>query len=505
MYTPYRRAGQGQATLAFARGLGYNQPGTSSPTRYLLLEKGPSLSDYSAVRRVLIITMVLNYAASAITLAAGLLTGSLSILADSLDILFDGTSNIVGLVGIYLANRPPDREHPYGHRKFETMAALVIAFLLLITGWELARSALGRFGSPVVPDVNLWSALAVVGSIVIQAVTSWYEKQRGQELKSEVLIADALHSRASILISVSVLAGLALVRLGFGWVDSLLALFIAAVIVRIGLGIVWENSGVLVDKAPLDESEIAHLAQSVAGVQFVHRVRSRGTANDIAVDLHIHVARDLSVDRSNGIADEVRRKLMAELPGVRDVTVHVEPTAAPMHGERDIFPTIRQVAARYPVTVHEIWAKDVEGKLYVEMDVGVDRDLTLGQAHDLVSRVEQESRARLPAVAAIHTHIEFASDEIVRGKPAPPRLAQQAQQEAALLPGAIRYLQGCHAIRVQEYESKLFIALHCTVDPGLSLEDAHEVASQVEDRLRERMPDVGGVAVHVEPPDAQDR
>jgi divalent metal cation (Fe/Co/Zn/Cd) transporter len=151
-----------------------------------------------------------------------------------------------------------------------------------------------------------------------------------------------------------------------------------------------------------------------------------------------------------------------------------------------------------------MWAKEVEGKLYVEMDIGVDRGLTLEQAHDLVSKIEQDSRQRLPSVAGLHTHIEFASDEVVRGRPAAPDTVSRVSGEVSALPEHIVAVQECHGLRVQEYKGKVFIALHCTVDPSLSLEQAHEAASRIEDELRQRLPDVGSVTVHVEPPGAID-
>jgi cation diffusion facilitator family transporter len=462
------------------------------------------VTNFSAVRRALILTMLLNYAAAAIKLTTGLLTGSLSILADSLGTLFDGASNIIGLAGIYIARRPPDKEHPYGHRKYETMATLGIAFLLFLTCWELIRNAISRLSNPVQPAINPWVAVAVVASIAIQALTSWYEEGVGRALKSEVLIADALYTRSSILVSAVVLVGLALIRAGHAWVDPVLALLIAAIIARIGIGIVWDAAQVLGDRAPLDAEKIEDAAMSIEGVEFVHRIRSRGTADDIAIDLHIHVAPHSSIDSANAVADAVQAKLMSEFEGVHDVTVHAEPRTPPPNTEPDLFPTLRQIAGHYPVTVHEMWAREVEGKLYVEMDVGVDRELTLEQAHDLVSRIEQDGRARLPSVASVHTHIEFASDEVARGKAAPQRLVVRVRREVEELTRAIPAVQECHGLRVQEFDDRIFIALHCTVAADLSLEQAHEVASQVEDWLRQRLPDIGGVAVHVEPPGAVD-
>ena len=232
--------------------------------------------DLSNIRRVLIVTMLLNFVATGVKLAAGIATGALSILADSLDSLFDGLSNVVGLAGLYAAAKPPDAEHPYGHRKFETIAALSIAFLLFLSCYQLLVTAWERLGGPFKPEVNVWTAGAMLVSMVVQAATSWYELRAGRRLKSEILVADALHTRASILVSGSVLAGLVFVRLGFPQADPILAAFVAVVIAKIGIDILRETLPVLVDRAALDPNDIAEVVGSVKGVESFHRVRSRG-------------------------------------------------------------------------------------------------------------------------------------------------------------------------------------------------------------------------------------
>jgi cation diffusion facilitator family transporter len=173
-------------------------------TKRKWIDDGYQLTEMRDVRRirwVLVITMLLNFLATAIKLGAGLATGALSVLADGLDSLFDGISNLVGLVGLNLAAKPADSDHPYGHRKFETIAAVIIAFLLFLTSWQLLQTAWERWWSAEIPQVSNWTIAAMVSSMLIQAGTSYYELRQARRLNSEVLVADALHTRASILIS----------------------------------------------------------------------------------------------------------------------------------------------------------------------------------------------------------------------------------------------------------------------------------------------------------------
>ena len=145
--------------------------------------------DNRSIFWVMVFTMLLNFAATGVKIGAGILTGSLSVVADGLDSLFDGLSHITGFAGLYAASKPPDAEHPYGHRKFETIAALSIAFLLFITTWQILQAAWYRFKNPQPPEVNIWVVLAMVVAMFIQAGTAIYEYRNGKRLNSEWLVA----------------------------------------------------------------------------------------------------------------------------------------------------------------------------------------------------------------------------------------------------------------------------------------------------------------------------
>lgn len=293
------------------------------------------MRNFSAIRRVLVITLLLNLVATAAKLIVGYLTGSISLVADGLDSVFDSASNIIGLVGIYIASRPADEEHPYGHRKFETMAAISISILLFLTCMQLVQSAWVRLKASeiIAPVVNVWSFAALLLSIAVHITVVSYEYRKGRELKSDILVADALHTRADIYISVSVIAGLIAVKLGQPVVDPILALIIAALIFKIGLDIIRSRSRVLLDGVAVDTSDVERIARAVQGVTAVHRVRSRGHEDDIYIDLHVKVNPSMATEQAHSIAHEVERRLLAEVPGAQDVIVHIEPERAQGIGE----------------------------------------------------------------------------------------------------------------------------------------------------------------------------
>jgi len=280
---------------------------------------------YDAVRRILIIIFVLNITVALLKGAYGLLTNSLSMSADGLHSLFDSTSNIIGLVGIAIASRPPDKEHPYGHAKFETFASIGIAVLLFASCFQLILAAVSRFQNPSVPEVTELSFGIMGLTLAINIGVSAYEYILGKRLKSSILVADSMHTRSDIYASIGVILGLIAIKMGYPLADPVIALLICCLIILTGLEIIKDGSSVLLDKAPIEESKIVDLAKSVDGVCTCHRVRTRGMSGEIYVDLHIGVDSSLSIEAAHKVAKDVEHRIKSKIIGVKDVVVHLEP------------------------------------------------------------------------------------------------------------------------------------------------------------------------------------
>jgi len=280
---------------------------------------------YDAVRRILIIIFILNILTALAKGIYGLYTDTLSMSADGLHSLFDSTANIIGLVGISLAARPPDRDHPYGHAKYESFAAIGIAILLFASCFQLMLAAVDRLQSRAVPDVTQISFAIMASTLIINIGVSSYEYILGRRLKSSILVADSMHTRSDIYASLGVILGLFAVRMGYPLADPLIALFICLLIVHTGLEILKESSTALLDRAAVDEQVIVDLARSVEGVCNCHAVRTRGMAEEIYVDLHIGVDASLSMDKAHEVGEDVERAIKSRIPEVRDVVVHLEP------------------------------------------------------------------------------------------------------------------------------------------------------------------------------------
>lgn len=280
------------------------------------------------IRVVLLQVLALNLLVAAAKLIYGLMTGAISMVADGIHSTMDSSSNVIGLVGTAVAARPPDHGHPYGHRKFEVIAALGITFLLFLACYEILTGAVKRLTSGTPPRVTVMSFVVIIVTIVINTFVTIYEQRRGRKLGSPVLVADSLHTRSDIYASLAVLVGLAAVKAGQPIFDPLAAIVVVGLIARAGYRIVLSSLDVLADAVVHSPQDIAAAAMEVPGVLDCHDVRTRGLPDHVHLDFHLTVAPDTPTDESHAIAHRVIEMIQMRFPGIQDITPHVEPPGA---------------------------------------------------------------------------------------------------------------------------------------------------------------------------------
>ena len=280
---------------------------------------------YSAVFRVLWQVLFLNIAVAVAKLVFGYATGAVSIISDGFHSLTDSASNVVALVGVRAARQPPDADHPYGHRKFETLASAGIFFFLLIVLIEVLRTAYGRLRTGGSPDITTASFVVMVVTLVINVVVVAYESRAARRLNSELLLADSLHTRSDVLTSLAVIAALIGVRLGYPVLDPLAALVVAGFIGRSGWQIAREASRVLSDAIVLSQDDVERVVMSVPGVLGCHHIRTRGSADHAFLDLHVWAARDMRLEDAHALSHVVKDRLLEKYPALADVIIHIEP------------------------------------------------------------------------------------------------------------------------------------------------------------------------------------
>lgn len=275
-----------------------------------------------SIQRIIIIEGLANLAVLLAKLAVGLSTGSLAVLGDAVHSLTDVANNIVAWIVIRHSTQPADRRHPYGHRKFETLAVFGLAALLTVLAFELALRAVRR--ETVEVSQNVWGLGIMLGVLCVNVGIASWQRYWAKRLHSDILLADANHTLADVLTTVVVIAGWQLSALGFPWLDTLCAIGVAAVILYLAYGLFKRALPVLLDEMAIEPEHLIGEVQEVLGVRGVERVRSRWIGSSLAVDMVINVDAGLTTTEAHEITDAVEA-LLEENFDVKDISIHVEP------------------------------------------------------------------------------------------------------------------------------------------------------------------------------------
>ncbi len=437
-------------------------------------------------------------------LAVGYWTGSLGVLAEAAHSGLDLVAAAVTLWAVRVSSRPADREHTYGHGKFENLSALFETVLLLVTCFWIIKEATARlvFHKQFELNVNEWAFLVVLLSIVVDSSRSRALKRAAVKYSSQALEADALHFATDIWSSVVVLLGLcgavAGQRLNLPWLtgaDAAAALGVAMIVLWVSLRLGKKSVDDLLDSVPPGlHEQVAAAAGRVPGVEEVTRLRLRRSGPEIFADVTLTVRRGAAFERAHDIAHEVEAALRAILPNA-DVVVHVEPVAAEAE---DVTTVVRLLAARHGLGAHGIRIYEENRQRWLELHLEVNESLLLNEAHRQATEFERELRKSLPGVTRIVTHIEPVGDTAatVHGEPAGHVQVQKAIGDfLADYPLPVKP----HDLRVQLAGGELAVSFHCTLAAATAITEAHQLTVRLEEYLRSHVPGLGRVAIHVEP------
>lgn len=293
-----------------------------------------------AVRRVFIVALLLNSAVGVMMAIYGYVSRSLSVGTDSLHSLLDAGANLLALLGLHWSAAPADDRHPYGQRKIEILAALGIGVLIVIAMFEFAVAAVhSLLGHAAPPHIGLGGFVVVFATMIVNGLVARYEHKMAHELGSNLLHADAHHTKSDLYASGAVLASFFAVRAGFAQADGVATLILVALISRAAWDVFSENVPILIDAAVLDPAHVIDVARGMAGVRDVHRVRSRGVHHAVELDLHLQVGSDMSLRDAHALSRDIEAQLRVKFPELSDVVIHIEPgpvTETPATGARSV-------------------------------------------------------------------------------------------------------------------------------------------------------------------------
>lgn len=460
----------------------------------------------TSIRRVLWLVLALNLAVTLIKFAVGLASGALSVIADAFHSVVDSFSNVIGLIGVWVGARPADYNHPYGHHKYETVAALSIGGMLLLAAFEIGKGVVARFlGASPPPEVTALTLGLMALTFVINLAITAYETRAGRRLQSDILLADATHTRTDLLVTLSVIASLVGARYGAAWLDPLVAGGVVVLLFRAAYNILRSTSYVLTDAAVADPDAVKRIALGVPGVHSVESVRSRGRADAGYLDLHVHVNPAMDADQAHNIASEVERRITEAMPGIVDAVVHIEPGRAEADATlwEDISLKLRSIADGLGIGLHDLHAHaERDGSFSVEMHVEVGANLTLGAAHAAADQFERRVRETMPELRSIVTHIEPLPTDLPDEAGRIKRTAELRERITALADG-LAGNGACHNVELHNVGGHLTATLRVAQPADQPLTEAHALAEAIERKLHASIHRLHRVVVHVEPPDGQ--
>ncbi len=433
-------------------------------------------------------------------------TGSLGVLSEALHSSLDLIAAIITFLSIRMSDQPADERHPYGHGKFENFSAFVETGLLALTALYIIYEAFGRlFFRSVHIQPSVMAILVLLAALSIDLTRAQALRHVARKYSSEALEADALHFSTDVWSTIVVITGIGLVWTGETWnlpwliyADALAALAVAAVILWVGSQLGRRTLDALLDAAPEGlQQEIARAVARIDGVLDVDRVRVRRAGNRHFVDATVSVARTASLAQVDALSDAIEKRIGQIVPS--DVMVHAEPRAP--QGEH-LFEAIRAAAQRMGLAIHDVHALQQNGRLFIELHLEVDENLSLREAHRQASDLEDKIRELRDGATEVNIHIEPLGRHIAT----PDADIGEMKQLSSAIEEFLNHLRteftelvNCHDVQVRQVEHHIIVSCHCTMKSELPITQVHDVTAALEDRVKEKFQQIYRVTIHPEP------
>lgn len=452
----------------------------------------------SAVKqRVAAISIAASASMAAIKFVVGVAIGSLALISEALHSSVDLIATVVTWIVVRVSDKPADAEHHYGHGKLESLSALGVIALLYILAGGIVVEAYSRLREGVAPPTL--TALPFVVLVVDIVVNFWRARalhKTAIETKSQALEADALHFASDVLGSFAVIIGLGLAAFGYAWGDAGAAIAVAVLISILGLRLGKSTIETLLDRAPDGASEKAEEAiRGIPGVVDLERLRVRMVGARHFVDATVQVPRTYPIDRIDSIKRKAQDAVTTALHDA-DLTFTAVPVARSNESVRE---RIMVIARNSGLAIHHVTVHDLGGKLTVSIDLEVDGDMPLDEAHDIAHRLEHAIRDEFGADVEVDTHIEPLEPELPHGTDAGADRVEAIQKALSQYAAESGAIHDVHNVRVRDTEAGEIVNFHCRAVPSMSVINVHEKVDEIERALRRAFPSVKRVISHAEP------
>lgn len=460
------------------------------------------MSNDRAKQRLALASLAAAAGILALKLIVGMQTRSLGILAEAAHSALDLLATLLTWLSLRIAARPADANHPFGHGKFENFSAFLETGLLVITAGAIATAAIENWMRGAAGEIrlNVWAFAVMLISMGVDWSRARILRRGSIAYQSDALAADALNFASDFATSAAVLVGLALVGLGHLWqihwlahADAAAACVVAGAMLGLALRLGRRNAGVLLDEAPPGLTrDLRDALEGVAGVADVERLRLRRVGSRYFVDLQLGLEPASTLERAGAVREEVTDRIQRRLPEA-DVVIETQPRRIADSGP---FERVQAIAQRNNLNIHDLSIYDVGTGLDVEFHLELREALPLSDAHDTVSKLEAEIRAKEPTIRQIVTHIEPELAHINAANLLDPeRIARQVQQMARRVPEIL----DCHDIQLRRSNGSMALSCHCTFSDSLPIGRVHELVTRLEGDIKRTQPELVRVTIHPEP------
>ena len=430
-----------------------------------------------------------------IEVIGGLVSGSLGLLSSAFNTLSDFVAAVITFFAVRESSKPPDEVHTYGHEKIESAAAIgEILLLFAVCSW-IVYNAFSRLMSGG-QDIDLfWIAVGTnFVSIVVDMFAYLNLRVSSKEKKSEAIEAGALHFLNDLLIAVVVIVGLVFYFFGVWYADSIAALCIVGYIAYSGLNVARDSFGTLMDAAPKGLlNQMKEQILRVDGVQDCHHLRVRRAGSKFFVDAHVMIDGQIPLNQAHSIASSIEEQIVKVFPD-SDILIHTEP-----HTGEDPIAVIRNVASQISEIkgIHGIAVKTIGRKLSVSCHLELEPEISVKSAHEIANRLEERLNQELKNVSTIVSHLEPTTEppeSDYRPKP-----SNRLQKRITQISRSLSEVRSVHEVQILTRGGRYSVTLHCTVDSSLTLVQAHEIATKIEEKIKMADEKIDQVIVHCEP------
>ncbi|CUU02437.1 cation diffusion facilitator family transporter [Candidatus Thermokryptus mobilis] len=448
-------------------------------------------------QKVAISSVIAAVFLTVLKLIVGLMTGSLGILSEAAHSGLDLVAAALTYFAVKIADKPADREHTYGHGKFENLSALFETLLLVVTcGWIIYEAVNRIFFHEVHIEVNFWSFAVIVTAIIVDYSRSRILFKAAKKYNSQALEADALHFSTDILSSGVVIVGLIGAGFGFHKADAFAALVVSGIVMWISFRLGKRTIDMLTDRIP-DVGLVDKVREEVLkidGVVNCRNIRIRQAGSKSFVDMVVDIKRTIPFEQAHQIMNLIEERIKKMMQNV-DIVIHAEPIET---DDETVIDKIRMILIHSGMSAHNIEVQKVKDRYFVDLHLECKEKQTLEEAHEIANQIEDAIKNKIENVERISIHIDEESDMIKETKIVNDRCEDMVQRIVSIA-RSHKGVIDCKDITVMEIDGKYKVTMNCLLDKSLTLSEAHEIATTIENQIYLDIKEVSKVIVHAEP------